>query len=99
MNRTCPKCGLATERSECCGIIFALRVRWRMTKLLIRRVQVAARVDKGLSEEIYRLRVRAVGAESCKDFSREQYHVFMRELAKLPSVRRARSAMPAKAAA
>lgn len=90
--RACPRCGCKTRASECCGIILSQRVRWRMTKLLVRRVQIAARLEKGLSEEVYRLRVAAVGAESCKKFTRTQYHTFMRELAKLPNAAPARKA-------
>jgi len=81
---TCPRCGFQTTAGSCCGIIFGYRPRWRMTKLLIQRVHAVARGQKGLSEENYRLRLQAVGAETCKDFTRMQYTVFMRALAKLP---------------
>jgi hypothetical protein len=89
--RKCPRCGGRTAASDCCGIMLAERRRWRMTKSLIQRVHAIARGSKGLDEEAYRLRLRAVGVESCKQLSREQYHVFMRDLAKLPDVKRARA--------
>lgn len=62
-----------------------------MTKSLIQRVHAVAMGSKGLNEEAYRLRLRAVGVASCKQFSREQYREFMRGLAKLPDVKRARA--------
>jgi len=86
---TCPRCGIATTEGSCCGIIFGYRPRWRMTKLLIRRVHAVALGLKGLTEEAYRLRLQAVGAETCKDFTRMQYTVFMRALAKLPDAPKA----------
>ena len=58
-----------------------------MTKALVQRVHAVARGRKGLDEETYRLRVRAVGAETSKRFTREQYREFMRGLAKLPDVK------------
>jgi len=97
MIRTCPRCSFPTSASECCGIILSQRVRWRMTKLLIRRVHAIV-AKKGLDEEIYRLRLGAVGVESSKDFTREQYHAFMRALAMLPDAPR-RAPIPAREAA
>ena len=94
--RTCPMCNTPTARAECCGILLAQRVSWRMTKLLIRRVHAAV-AKKGLNEEIYRLRLGAVGVQTCKDFTRDQYHNFMRALATLPDAP-TRQAMPARAA-
>lgn len=97
MMRTCPLCNTRTARIECCGILLAQRVPFRMTKLLIRRVHAAV-AKKGLGEEIYRLRLGAVGVATCKDFSRDQYHAFMRALATLPDAP-ARLPVAAKAAA
>jgi len=89
---TCPRCGQSTRAPSCCGVIFAFRQRWRMTKLLIQRVHAVAMGQKGLDEEAYRLRLQAVGAESCKQLTRMQYVVFMRALAKLPDVPKKRKA-------
>jgi hypothetical protein len=85
--RICPRCERRTAAPDCCGIVFAARRRWRMTKALVQRVHIVARAQKGLDEETYRLRLQSVGVESSKRFTREQYHRFMRELAKLPDVR------------
>lgn len=89
--RNCPRCGGRTAAPDCCGIILTARPRWRMTKSLIQRVHAIARGSKGLDEEAYRMRLRAVGVESCKQLTREQYREFMRGLAKLPDVKRARA--------
>ena len=61
-----------------------------MTKMLVRHVHIVARVQKGLDEETYKLRLRAVGAESSKNFTRVQYVEFMKGLAKLPDMPRRR---------
>lgn len=89
--RVCPRCDCKTSAAECCGIIFAKRRKWRMSKILVRNVHIVARAQKGMTEEMYKLRLGAVGVESCKDFTREQYYTFMRELAKLPNAPRRRS--------
>lgn len=84
--RKCPRCGTLTPAANCCGIELAAkrRQRWRMSSLLVRQVHAVARRQKGLDEETYRLRLGAVGVESCKQFTRLQYKGFMHELAKLP---------------
>ena len=55
-----------------------------MSAALVRQVHSVARRQKGLDEETYRLRLSAVGVESCKEFTRRQYQVFMGALARLP---------------
>lgn len=55
-----------------------------MSAALVRQVHAVARREKGLDDETYRLRLSAVGVESCKDFTRTQYQVFMGALARLP---------------
>jgi len=97
--RICPRCERRTAVPDCCGIVFAARRRWRMTKALVKRVHVVARAQKGLDEETYRLRVRAVGAESSKQFTRDQFNRFMRALAKLPDARPRRIRAEQRAAA
>lgn len=58
--------------------------RWKMSPSMVRQVHAIARRQKGLNEETYRMRLGAVGVESSKDFTRRQYHDFMRGLTKLP---------------
>ena len=84
--RTCPRCGSTSAMDYCCGLVLSARRvrRWKMTPSLIRQVHSVARKQKGLDEETYRLRLSAIGAESCKDFTRDQYRFFMRGLATLP---------------
>lgn len=55
-----------------------------MTPARIRAVHVLALATKGLSEDTYRLRLGAACVASCKQFTRAQYTLFMRELGKLP---------------
>jgi len=55
-----------------------------MTKKLVQKVHVVALRQKGLSREDYKLRLRAVGVESCKDFTHKQFSEFMRQLDRLP---------------
>lgn len=94
--RTCPRCGVRTGAWNCCGIDLTVRrARWMMSPDLVRRVH-ATKAQKGLDEETYRLRLAAVGVESCKQLSRQQFGVFMAGLAALPDkpgfVRRTRRA-------
>lgn len=87
--RQCPRCGhhnAATLR-ECDRCMTSLIVApWRMTANRVRYVQVLARAQKGLSEEFYRLRLGAVGVDSCKKLKRAQYAAFVHGLKRLPDV-------------
>ena len=91
-SRQCPMCDRMTTQRDCCGIDLTVRRRgFTMTPDLIRMVHVVARQRKGLDEPTYRLRLRAAGVASCKDFDRETFKSFMAGLASLPDVpRRAR---------
>lgn len=84
--RTCPRCGSKTAAEHCCGLVLTARrlPRWKMSAALVRQVHAVARQQKGLDEETYRLRLSAVGVESCKEFTRKQYQVFMAALSRLP---------------
>lgn len=84
MSHTCPVCQTAATSPWCCGIDLTAAAPWRMTPERIRAVHVLAMTTKGLDEETYRLRLGAVGVESCKQFTREQYHTFMGALRDLP---------------
>lgn len=86
-SRTCPKCGARTNSAWCCGIDLLARCRWCMTRDRIRDVHVLALGAKGLDEETYRLRLAAIGVESCKQFTRQQFDDFMRALRALPDAR------------
>jgi hypothetical protein len=57
-----------------------------MTQKIIKRVHVVALRKKGLTREDYKLRLNAVGVESCKEMTQQQYSEFMRQLARLPDV-------------
>lgn len=82
--RRCPRCGRLTGAMDCCGILLAARRRpWRMTADKVRLVHVL-KARKGLDDDIYRLRLGAVGVASSKDLKREQFHTFLRGLAALP---------------
>lgn len=54
-----------------------------MSPDLIRRVH-ALKAQKGLEDETYRLRLGAVGANSCKELSRKAFGVFLAALSALP---------------
>lgn len=69
---------------ECCGIILSRPRRWHMTPDLIRMVHIVALSQKGLPQEMYRLRLRRLGVESSKQFTRRQFQQFMAELERLP---------------
>lgn len=82
--RTCPRCGRSTGAWNCCGIDLTVRRnRFVMTPPLVRRVH-ALKAQKGLDDETYRLRLAAVGVDSCKQLSRQQFGAFIRGLAALP---------------
>ena len=55
-----------------------------MTRARIRAVHVLARKRKGLDEETYRLRLRAVGVGSSLELSHTQFDALMRGLRALP---------------
>lgn len=83
--RQCPRCDTRTTQRWCCGIdLRARRVRWRMTDERVRLVHIMARARKGLDEETYRLRLRAVGVASSKQLSRAQFRQFVTGLRALP---------------
>lgn len=81
--RLCPRCERETTRRWCCGLDLAAARGFSMTPARIREVH-GLRARKGLTDEIYRLRLGAVGAESCKEFTRTQFFAFMRTLRELP---------------
>lgn len=81
---TCPRCQQTTSHRWCCGLDLATRKRWRMTRDRVRMVHVLARARKGLSEELYRLRLAAVGVDSSLQLSRLQFHQLMAGLRALP---------------
>lgn len=93
--RVCPRCGSKTAAENCCGLMLAARrrQRWKMSAGLVRQVHTIARKQKGLDEETYRMRLGAVGVVSCKDFTKQQYRVFMGALARLPDARVIRRAV------
>lgn len=88
--RQCPRCGRwhkARER-QCvsCGT-FLVRRPFRMTPARVRLVHaIAAR--KGLivgeDDELYRLRLGALGVTTCKRLRRRQFETFLAELRDLP---------------
>lgn len=107
--KQCARCGREGEpgavQCAACGTLFPrLRAPWRMTKGKIRLVHALAR-QKGLilecggklDDEIYRLRLQAVGVASCKALKRDQFNAFMEGANALPDVvGLARSSPPTK---
>lgn len=84
--RRCPRCERLTGAANCCGIDLTVRRRpWTMTTANIRLVHVL-KARKGLDEETYRLRLAAVGADSCKQLSRTTFRAFLSGLASLPDI-------------
>lgn len=84
--RRCPRCERITAATDCCGIDLTVRRRpWSMTPVNIRLVHVL-KARKGLDEETYRLRLGAVGVDSCKQLSRTAFRTFLSGLAALPDV-------------
>lgn len=87
--RQCPRCGRmnpAKER-ECVECFTPLvKAPFRMDKRRIRYVHALAR-QKGLDDELYRLRLQSVGVNSCKDLKRDSYNRFVREMRRLPDAR------------
>lgn len=56
-----------------------------MTAERIRRVRVLAHAQKGLDHDTYRLRVGAVGGDSTKTLTRDQYLRLLQGLRALPN--------------
>lgn len=81
---TCPRCGAATAQRWCCGIDLAARAPWRMTRERIRHVHALAYGRKGLDEDTYRLRLRAVGVGSSLELDRAQFERLVQGLLRLP---------------
>lgn len=79
----CPRCERETRDAWCCGLHLHGARPFHMTPERIRAVHVL-KDQKGLDEETYRLRLQAVGVDSCKALSREQFHTFLRGLSDLP---------------
>lgn len=82
--RVCPRCESATQNEWCCGLQLSNAAPWRMTGERVRHVHALAMGRKGLDEESYRLRLRAVGVESSKDLSRTQFDRLTQGLLALP---------------
>lgn len=82
--RRCPRCERLTGASNCCGIDLTVRPRpWVMDKARIHLVHVV-KARKGLDDETYRLRLGAVGVDSCKQLSRRAFSTFLQGMAALP---------------
>lgn len=60
--------------------------RWRMTKARIALVHALAR-DKGLDRELYKLRLKAIGVDNCKELSADGFNQFISGLRRLPNAR------------
>lgn len=82
--RQCPHCGTRSRRINCCGVILTERRRWRMTKTMVRHVQIFARARKGLDEDTYRMNLAAVGASSTTKLTRTQHTELMQRLGRYP---------------
>ena len=82
--RQCPHCGTKSRRINCCGVILAERRRWRMTKAMVRHIQIFARARKGLDDDSYRANLTAVGADSTTKLTRAQHHELMLRLGRYP---------------
>lgn len=82
--RHCPRCDRLTGASNCCGIDLTVRRRpWVMTPERIRLVHIL-KARKGLDDETYRLRLGAVGVDTCKALGRGAFRIFLQGLAALP---------------
>lgn len=82
--RRCPRCRVLTGSWNCCGIDLTVRRRpWLMDAEKIKLVHVV-KARKGLDDDAYRLRLAAVGVDSCKQLGRGAFRAFMRGLAALP---------------
>jgi hypothetical protein len=83
--RRCPRCERLTASTHCCGLDLAARRRlpWRMDAHKVRLVHTL-KARKGLDDETYRLRLAAVGVDSCKQLGRSSFRTFLSGLASLP---------------
>jgi hypothetical protein len=83
--RRCPRCDRLTAATHCCGLDLAARRRlpWRMDADKVRLVHTL-KARKGLDDETYRLRLGAVGVDSCKQLSRAAFRSFLAGLVALP---------------
>lgn len=84
MRHTCPRCYQSTTDRWCCGLDLLARKSWRMTPDRVRLIHVLARSRKGLTEEQYRLRLAALGADTSLRLGREQFHQLLAGLRLLP---------------
>lgn len=83
-HRTCPRCERATAQRWCCGLDLAAAAPWCMTRERIVHVHALAYGRKGLDEDTYRLRLRAVGVASSLELSRAQFERLVQGLLALP---------------
>ena len=89
-SRKCPRCNLYTDRSNCCGIDLTVRRRpWRMTPDKIKHVRAIAHGRKGLDDETYRMYLERTGARSTRELTQDQFYALLKDLARVPDVRRA----------
>lgn len=82
--RLCPRCQQSTASAWCCGLDLATARRWSMTTARIRMLHILARSRKGLTEEEYRLRLSAIGIDSCRQLDRTQFDAMVAGLTALP---------------
>ena len=92
--RQCNRCGMLNQasarRCTSCGTEL-VKKPWRMTKDKIALIHALAR-DKGLDEEMYRLRLQAVGVESSKEMKRKHFDDFVKGVKRLPDAPMVRKA-------
>ncbi len=91
--RPCPRCGTRYPFRDAAGKTIthcrSCRVplrpkRFHMNKRRTRWVHIYFLSRKGLTYHEYKLRLQAVGVDTCKDLNREQYARLFREGRKLP---------------
>lgn len=83
----CPRCGSPNKErlSKCEVCEETLRTkRFSMTKDKIKYVHVLALKQKGLTQEEYKLRLKAVDVTTCKQLKRKTYYEFVNGLRALP---------------
>lgn len=85
--RPCPRCraAISARRQRCpqCQVDLR-RERWEMTAGRIRALRTIVHTRKGLSEEIYRDLLAAMGVASTKHLTRQQYLDLRARLMSLP---------------
>lgn len=87
--RQCARCGHINEgKAKNCSVCTTslIKQRWKMSKDKIKFVHALAR-QKGLDDELYRLRLASAGVQSCKEFKRDQFNEFVLGLKALPDAR------------